>query len=201
MDIHQIAALSTFFNKKYYSTWTHQVSKCSYQIDHVFTFRKDLRHFSDTGSVSGQLIDLDHRAVKATLRSFVPPKKKKTLKNDRQRLMRLDYAILQSEEGRDELARRALEILKYKSYDKTSYEAIADALHLATEEVLPKRARAEPLWFSQSVLAFRGLINLRNNAFDAYHIKPRSKPRRFALQSARGTLRCAIRKATSDWIF
>ena len=137
MDIHQIAVLSTFFNKKYYSTWTHQVSKCSYQIDHVFTFREDLRHFSDTGSVSGQLIDLDHRAVKATLRSFVPPKKKKTLKNDRQRLMRLDYAILQSEEGRDELARRALEILKSKSDDKTSYEAIADALHLATEQVLP----------------------------------------------------------------
>ena len=115
--------------------------------------------------------------------------------------MRLDYAILQSEEGRDELARRALEILKYKSYDKTSYEAIADALHLATEEVLPKRARAEPLWFSQSVLAFRGLMNLRNNAFDAYHIKPRSKSRHFALQSARGALQCAIRKAKSDWIF
>ena len=51
--------------------------------------------------------------------------------------MRLDYAILQSEEGRDKLARRALEILKSKSDDKTSYEAIADALHLATEQVLP----------------------------------------------------------------
>ena len=115
--------------------------------------------------------------------------------------MRLDYAaILQSEEGRDELARRALEILKSKSEDKTSYEAIANALHLATEEVLPKRARAEPLWFSQSVLALRGLINLRNNAFDAYHTKPRSKPRRFALQSARGTLQYAIRKAKSEWI-
>ena len=36
---------------------------------------------------------------------------------------------LRSEEGRDELARRALEILnKSKSDDKTSYEAIADAL-------------------------------------------------------------------------
>jgi len=58
------------------------------------------------------------------------PKKKKLLKNDRQRLMRLDYAILQSEEGRDELARRALEILKSKSDDKTSYETIADALQL-----------------------------------------------------------------------
>ena len=115
--------------------------------------------------------------------------------------MRLDYTILQSEEGRDELARRALEILKSKSEDKTSYEAIANALHLATEEVLPKRARAEPLWFSQSVLALRGLINLRNNAFDAYHTKPRSKPRRFALQSARGTLQYAIRKAKSEWIF
>ena len=74
--------------------------------------------------------DSDHRAVKATLRSLVAPKKKKVLKDDRQKLMRLDYAILQSEEGRDELARRALEILNSKSDDKTSYEAIADALHL-----------------------------------------------------------------------
>ena len=146
-----------------------------------------MRHFADAGSVSGQLVDSDHRAV-----TLVAPKKKKVLKDDRQKLMRLDYAILQSEEGRDELARRALEILKSKSDDKTSYEAIANALHLATEEVLPKRARAEPLWFSQSVLALRGLINLRNNAFDAYHTKPRSKPRRFALQSARGTLQYAI---------
>ena len=146
IETHQIAALSTFFNKKYYFSWTHPVSKCSYQIDHVFTFREDMRHFSDAGSVSGQLIDSDHWAVKATLRSLVAPKKMKVLKNDRQRLMRLlDYAILQSEEGRDELARRALEILKSKSDDKTSYEAIADALHLATEEILPKRARAEPL--------------------------------------------------------
>ena len=46
--------------------------------------------------------------------------------------MRFDYAILQSEEGRDKLARRALEILKSKSEDKTSYESIANALHLAT---------------------------------------------------------------------
>ena len=58
--------------------------------------------------------------------------------------MRLDYATLQSEEGRDELARRAFEILTSKPDDNTSYKAFADALHLATEEVLPKRARAEP---------------------------------------------------------
>ena len=44
-------------------------------------------------------------------------------------------------------------------------------------------------------------MDLRNNAFDAYHIRPRSKSRRFALQIARGTLQCAIRKAKSDWIF
>ena len=84
---------------------------------HVFTFREDLRYFSDAGSVSGQLIDSDHRAVKASLRSLVPPKNKKKLKNDRKRFMRLDYAILQQEEGRDELARRALEILESKLDD------------------------------------------------------------------------------------
>ena len=86
METHQIAALSTFFNKKFYSTWTHHpVSKCSYQIDHVSPFRENLRHFSDAGSVSGQLIDSDHRAMKATLRSLVPPKKKRRLKNERQK--------------------------------------------------------------------------------------------------------------------
>ena len=130
--------ITIILNKRYYSTWTHPVSKCVYQIDHIFTLRENLRHFSDAGSVSGQFVDSDHRAVKATLRSLVAPKKKKVLKDDRHKLMRLDYAILQSEEGRDELARRALEILnKSKSDDKTSYEAIADALHLATEQVLP----------------------------------------------------------------
>ena len=41
---------------------------------------------------------------------------------------------------------------------------------------------------------FRGSINLRNNAFDAYQAKPRSTSLRFALQSARGTLQCAIKK-------
>ena len=54
---------------------------------------------------------------------------------------------------------------------------------------------------SECVLALRGLVNLRNNAFDAYHIGPRSKSRRFALQSAHGTLQCAIEQAKSDWIF
>ena len=82
METHQIAALSTFFNKRYYSTWTHPVSKCAYQIDHIFTLRENLRHFSDAGSVSGQFVDSDHRAVKATLRSLVAPKKKKVLKDE-----------------------------------------------------------------------------------------------------------------------
>ena len=123
--------ITIILNKRYYSTWTHPVSKCAYQIDHIFTLRENLRHFSDAGSVSGQFVDSDHRAVKATLRSLVAPKKKKVLKDDRQKIMRLDYTILQSEEGRDELARRALEIHKSKSDDKiTSCEAIADALQV-----------------------------------------------------------------------
>ena len=51
-------------------------------------------------------------------------------------------------------------------------------------------------------MALQGLINLRNNAFDAYHIGPRSKSRRFSLRSAAlGTLQCAIEQAKSAWIF
>jgi len=66
--------ITIILNKRYYSTWTHPVSKCAYQIDHIFTLRENLRHFSDAGSVSGQFVDSDHRAVKATLRSLVAPK-------------------------------------------------------------------------------------------------------------------------------
>ena len=43
---------------------------------------------------------------------------------------------------------------------KNTILGAANGQLVATEEVLPKRARAEPLWFSQSVLAVRGLINL-----------------------------------------
>ena len=42
------------------------------------------------------------------------------------------------------LACRASEILESKSDDNTSYEAIASAAHFVTEEILPKRAQAEP---------------------------------------------------------
>ena len=74
--------LSSTRNTK--STWTHPgCSKCTYQLDHVFTSREDLRvlrYFSNASSASGQLIDSDHRAEKATLRYFwCPPARRKAV--------------------------------------------------------------------------------------------------------------------------
>ncbi len=92
METHQIAALSTFFNNKKYHGTTLILGRT--QSPNVRTKStsfllsvKTCVTFSDAGSVSGQLIDSDHRAVKATLKSLVPPKKKKPLKKDRQRLL------------------------------------------------------------------------------------------------------------------
>ena len=95
METHQIAALSTFFNNKKYHGTTLILGRT--QSPNVRTKStsfllsvKTCVTFSDAGSVSGQLIDSDHRhrAVKATLKSLVPPtEKKKPLKKDRQRLL------------------------------------------------------------------------------------------------------------------
>ena len=70
-------------------------------------FREDMRHFSDVGSVSGQLIDSDHRGLwKRLWDLWCPPRRRRLWRmtnKDYVMVMRLDYAILQSEEGRDEL--------------------------------------------------------------------------------------------------
>ena len=81
-------------------TTTHPRSRLGYQLDHFFVYRKDLRRFRDAGSMSGQLIDSDHRALRASL-DCKEPKKKKIVRDARQKLGRLDHTCLQSKEGKD----------------------------------------------------------------------------------------------------
>ena len=94
-------------------TTTHPRSRLGYQLDHFFVYRKDLRRFRDAGSMSGQLIDSDHRALRASL-DCKEPKKKKIVRDARQTLGRLDHTGLQSQEGKDSLVKDTLKVLATK---------------------------------------------------------------------------------------
>ena len=204
MKTHQLAALSSaLLNKKSIRLgFIYICLECPYRLDQVFTFREDLRYFFDAGSVSGWVTDrFWSSGCEDNFEICNAPEEEEEVEDcsTKTDVVRLHSSSIRKRQRW--IARRVFKILASKSDDNTSYEAIASALQFATQEILPNRARAsEPLWFSKSVLALRGLINLRNNAFDAYRAKPRLESLRFALQSARGTLQCAIKKAQSDWI-
>ena len=68
LETQKLASLASFFNKKYYGTWQHPRSKSMYQLDHILVTRSDLMRFTDAGSVSGQLVGSDHRALRCKMR-------------------------------------------------------------------------------------------------------------------------------------
>ncbi|EOD05553.1 hypothetical protein EMIHUDRAFT_250225 [Emiliania huxleyi CCMP1516] len=68
MELHDLAALSSFFKKPFYGTWLHPCSKLQKQLDHIMISRCDVKRFTDAGACCGQLIDSDHSAVFCKLR-------------------------------------------------------------------------------------------------------------------------------------
>ena len=82
--------------------------------------------------MSGQLIDSDHRALRASL-DCKEPKKKKIVRDARQTLGRLDHTRLQSQEGKDSLVQHTFTlkvILATKSTPSDNhYDCLASALH------------------------------------------------------------------------
>lgn len=63
LETEELASLASFFHKPYYGTWQHPCSKDMHQLDHFLISRCDLQRFTDAGSVNGQLIGSDHRAL------------------------------------------------------------------------------------------------------------------------------------------
>ena len=132
LETHQFCALTSFFPKKHYTTWTHPCSRLGCQLDHFFVYRKDLRRFRDAEPMSGQLTDSDHRALRASLDCKEPKKKKKIVRDARQTLGRLDHTCLQSQEGKDSLVQHTLNVLATKSTPSDNhYDCRASALYTA----------------------------------------------------------------------
>ena len=102
--------------------------------------------------MSGQLIDSDHRALRASL-DCKEPKKKKIVRDARQTLSRLDHTRLQSQEGKDLLVQHTLKVLATRSTPSDNhYDCLASALYTAAEKLLPRRARSDPQWFQKNSL-------------------------------------------------
>ena len=93
LEVNALAALASFFRKPYYGTWQHPASRLMHQLDHMVVSRSAVFRFTDAGSVSGQLIDSDHRATGCKLRIALN-QHKKAPPSRRAELQRLDYSSL-----------------------------------------------------------------------------------------------------------
>jgi len=47
LEIHDLAALSSFFKKQYFGTWQHPRSKLQHQLDHIFVTKSNLHRFTN----------------------------------------------------------------------------------------------------------------------------------------------------------
>ena len=91
IETHALASLASFYRKRHYGTWQHPRSKLMHQLDQMLVSRSELKRFSDAGSLSGQLINSDHRAIGCKLRIAIQLQRKRAEVSARSKLSRLDY--------------------------------------------------------------------------------------------------------------
>ena len=113
METHALASLSSFYRKKHYGTWQHPRSKLQHQLDHLLVSRGELKRFTDAGSLHGQLIDSDHRAVGCKLRVAIRLQRKRSSTSSRSELSRLDYTSLREEDSAVSFSENVLRRLNF----------------------------------------------------------------------------------------
>ena len=169
MELHDLAALSSFFKKPFYGTWLHPCSKLQKQLDHIMISRCDLKRFTDAGACCGQLIDSDHSAVFCKLRFTVRLRRKL---EPRAQLARLDTAPLLNQDQAVQFATDVVTSLGTSDASAVSYSTLAKAVEKTAAETLPKRERPAPLWFAAKEGVLRAVIANRNATFNAHQRQP-----------------------------
>ena len=196
MELHDLAALSSFFKKPFYGTWLHPCSKLQKQLDHIMISRCDLKRFTDAGACCGQLIDSDHSAVFCKLRFTVRLRRKL---EPRAQLARLDTAPLLNQDQAVQFATDVVTSLGTSDASAVSYSTLAKAMEKTAAETLPKRERPAPLWFAAKEGVLRTCIANRNATFNAHQQQPTAETvARY--REARSRVQLEIRNAKSDWI-
>ena len=196
MELHDLAALSSFFKKPFYGTWLHPCSKLQKQLDHIMISRCDLKRFTDAGACCGQLIDSDHSAVFCKLRFTVRLRRKL---EPRAQLARLDTAPLLNQDQAVQFATDVVTSLGTSDASAVSYSTLAKAVEKTAAETLPKRERPAPLWFAAKEGVLRAVIANRNATFNAHQRQPTADAAA-RYREARSRVQLEIRRAKSDWI-
>ena len=90
-----------------------------HQLDHVMVSRRDLYRFTDAGSLRGQLIDSDHRAVGCKLR-LAEGQRQKLKESARTSLARLDFSCLRGPSADHERRAFAHGVLRQLGFPSSS---------------------------------------------------------------------------------
>ena len=67
LEVNNLVAVTTYYKKNDYRTWTHPKSKLPHQIDHIICQKNDFCRFIDAEATT-PLIYSDHKAVMCKLR-------------------------------------------------------------------------------------------------------------------------------------
>ena len=110
METHQLAALTSFFRKPHYDTWSHPRNHHGYQLDHFPVSRRHLGRFTDASACCGFLKGSDHRAVGCKLR-FIVKLARKPAPPPRRMLLSREYASLLDEDGAQQFAHKVVQKL------------------------------------------------------------------------------------------
>jgi len=171
--------------------------------------------------ITGPLTDSDHGAVK--LKLHIGHSLKRASKTPRQLLARLDFSGLRDIDGgingtgenaaerakvlqatRQNFSTAFLKALEEQPpylKDSGAYPRMADALHRASLEEVPKKNRSDPGWFELAAGVLKPLITTRNNAMTKW-----MSSRKIGvflsrkLAEARKQLRIAVANAKNEWV-
>ena len=195
LEVNNLAAVTTFFQKKQYSTWNHPRSKKPHQIDHFITEKSSISRFLDAGCTSPILYS-DHLGISCKLRICARLKKRSL--NNRQQLLRLDASKLKEEETRLQFCRSVREQFDAAA-EGESYDNLKTAIESSAREILPKKPKAQPQWFLMEEEKISRLIEERNNAMKEA-VGHRTRSRTLRLRKARRELKTVIREIKNKWI-
>ena len=125
-------AVTTYYKKNHYTTWTHPRSKSPHQIDHIITQKYDFCRFIDAGATS-PLIFSDHKAFMYKLRISAHLKKQST---PRQKLSKLNHDYLNSHNSKTLFCQSILNELPINNEANYKYDELAHTMEKAAHETL-----------------------------------------------------------------
>lgn len=195
LETHNLLALSTYFRKKSYATWNHPRSRLPHQIDHIIIQKDDFKRFIDCGNYN-PLINSDHISVRCKVRLVVSFRKSQT---PRQTISKLDSSVLSNRDVSKSFNDQVVYHFNRPSNDTNNHSKLSCAMKRAAKDILPRKPRPQPDWFTADESNLLKLIDKRNTALKAKINRP-TRQTINNLRVARKQLSSATMLAKDKWI-